>query len=102
MFRLNVAYPAAANAKFDFDYYVTKHMPLIMSLVGESAVRFEAGKGLAGEGGAPAPYVATGQVYLKDLEGLQAAFVNHMPEIMADIAKYTNIAPVVNVEALLT
>jgi len=101
MFRLNVAYPAAAAAKFDFDYYVTKHMPLIMSLVGESAVRFEAAKGLAGAGGAPAPYVATGQVYLTNLAGLQAAFASHMPEILADIAKYTNIAPIVNVEEML-
>jgi uncharacterized protein (TIGR02118 family) len=102
MFRLNVLYPASPNARFDFDYYVKNHMPLVMSLIGASAVRFEAAKGVGGAGGAPAPYVAVGQVYLTSLEGLQSAFVNHMPAIMADIAKYTDIAPVVNVEAMLT
>ncbi len=55
-----------------------------------------------GEGGASAPYVATGQVYLTNLVGLQAAFANHMPEIVADLAKYTNIAPIVNVEEMHT
>jgi hypothetical protein len=73
-----------------------------VSLIAPSAVRFEAAKGVGGAGDAPAPYVAVGQVYLTNLEGLQGSFANHMPEIMADIAKYTNIAPDVNVEAMLT
>lgn len=101
MFRLNVLYPASPDARFDFDHYTQKHMPLIMSLIGESAVRFEVAQGLGGAGGSAAPYVAVGQVYLTNLEGLQASFANHMPEIMADVARYTNIAPVVNIEAML-
>jgi uncharacterized protein (TIGR02118 family) len=102
MFRLTITYPAAADAKFDFDYYVKSHMPLVMSLIGESAVRFEVAKGLGGGGEAPAPYVAVGHIYLTDLAGLQASFANHLPTIMADVAKYTNITPVANVEAMLT
>jgi hypothetical protein len=42
-----------------------------------------------------------GHIYLKDLDGLQAAFQNHGSRIQADVLKYTNIAPVVNIEEML-
>ena len=101
MFRLTIVYPSAAEAHFDFDYYAKSHMPMVTFLIGKSALRIEVAKGLLGYGGSPAPYAAVGHIYLKDLDGLQAAFQSHGSRIQADVLKYTNIAPVVNIEEML-
>ena len=101
MFRLTVVYPSAPEAHFDFDYYVTSHIPMVASLIGDSVIKTEVAKGIAGGDGGPAPYHAIGHLYLTNLEGLQAAFAIHLPAIAADLAKYTNIAPVINIDEII-
>jgi uncharacterized protein (TIGR02118 family) len=101
MFRFTVVYPAAEGGHFDFDYYVKSHIPMVVSLIGASAVRTEATRGLTGAGGSPAPYTATGNIYLRDLEGLQAAFQQHEARIVNDTPNYTNIVPVVSIEEVV-
>ncbi len=102
MFRLTVVYPATAGSHFDFDYYVQSHIPMVASLIGASVVRTEATKGLSGAGGSAAPYAALGHIYLQDLDGLEAAFQHHGARIRNDVPNYTNIAPVVNIEEIVS
>jgi uncharacterized protein (TIGR02118 family) len=101
MFCLTVVYPAASDATFNFDYYVKTHMPMVAALIGESVQRTEVARGLLGYGGSPAPYTATGRLYLSNLDGMQAAFQTHGATIQADLANYTMIAPVVNIEEII-
>lgn len=101
MFRLTVVYPTAPDCQFDFDYYIESHMKMVASLIGDSVTKTVVAKGIAGGDGGPAPYHAIGQLYLTSLEGMQAAFTEHLPQIVADVSKYTNIAPVVNIEEIL-
>jgi uncharacterized protein (TIGR02118 family) len=52
-------------------------------------------KGLAGGGkDAPAPFVAIATIRFDSVEAFEAASAPHPAEILADIAKFTDIKPV--------
>jgi uncharacterized protein (TIGR02118 family) len=102
MFRLTVTYPATDGATFDFDYYRDTHMPLVMARVGAAAVKFEIARGVSSSTGGAAPYMCIGQVYLSSLEAFEAAMAEHGAELFADVANYTNIAPIGQLEELVS
>jgi uncharacterized protein (TIGR02118 family) len=101
MFRLTVAYPAKEDGHFDFEYYTSKHMPMVEKFIGADVERIETSRGMAGAGGGAAPYTCIGQIYLKSLDSFGAAMEKHGGEIMGDIPNYTNIEPVVQIEELV-
>ncbi len=51
MQRVTVLYPNGANVKFDFDYYLAKHVPWVAGLVGQS---IEVRRGISSPTGSPA------------------------------------------------
>ena len=102
MFRLTVTYAGAADARFDFDYYTSTHMQLVREKLGSNVTRIEVGRGIAGADGPPAPYVATSQIWLTDIDAFGAAMSEHGGSIMGDVANFTDLAPVIQVEELLT
>lgn len=96
MIKFNVMYPAKDGARFDHAYYRDKHMPLVARLLGDACLYYTVDKGLAGGApGAPSPFIACCSVYCESAERLQAAIGPHVKEIMADIANYTDVHPVV-------
>jgi uncharacterized protein (TIGR02118 family) len=96
MIKMSVYYPADGGSKFDHDYYRASHMPLIQERLGDACLRYEIDKGLAGRepGGAP-KFVAACHIYSPTLATLQEAFGPHAAEIRADVANYTDIAPII-------
>ncbi|MEX2437767.1 MAG: EthD family reductase [Candidatus Babeliales bacterium] len=102
MFRLTVTYATTEDGYFDFDYYINVHLPLATPLIGESVVRTEVTRGVKGIGDESSPYAAVAHIYLKELEGIQAAFLNHGDQIMEDVPKFTNIRPVLNLEEIVS
>lgn len=58
MFCISVAYPVKDGARFDFDYYATRHIPMVARLLGANAVRSEVRKGVTSANGSPAAFVA--------------------------------------------
>jgi len=87
MIRLSVYYPASEGATFDHDYYRDKHVPLCVNTWGLQGAEID--KGLDG------PYVAAVHFKFASLEALQAAMgAAGTGDIMADVANYTTIAPV--------
>ena len=59
MIRVSVLYPQGST--FDFDYYTTKHMPMVAEKIGSGLVRWEVDKGIATN--QPTPFVAIGHMY---------------------------------------
>ena len=51
MIKVSVMYPNSADAKFDIDYYVNSHMPMVKRKVGDALKSMAVEQGLAG--GAP-------------------------------------------------
>ena len=97
MIKVSVFYPNSADAKFDMAYYTTKHMPMVKRLVaGCRSIAAEQGLG-GGAPGAPATYIAIGHLVFDSVEDFQRDFPPHAEEIMADIPKYTNAQPVIQI-----
>jgi uncharacterized protein (TIGR02118 family) len=61
---MTIVYQNGPDVKFNFDYYVSTHMPLIMRLYGKSISRFELRRGQPGTDGAAPPYVATITIWI--------------------------------------
>ena len=102
MIKLSVYYPADRGSKFDHDYYRTRHMPLLRERLGDACLRYDIDKGLAGlEPGSAPQFVAACHVYSPTLEMFQKAFDPHRAEIVADIANYTDIAPIVQISEVV-
>jgi uncharacterized protein (TIGR02118 family) len=84
---MSVLYPSSEGATFDHDYYRAKHVPLAMRAWGLSKAQID--KGVDG------PYVAAVHLQFESLDSMQAALANEgTAEVMADMANYTNITPV--------
>lgn len=87
---MTIVYRYAPDARFDFEYYESTHMPLIMRLYGDSIRRFELRRGLPGADGAPPPYLATITIWIADPAAFDAAAAEHQEGIRADVDKFTN------------
>ena len=98
MQRVTVLYPNKDGAKFNFDYYTRKHVPLVAGLVGKS---IEVRKGLSSVSGAPAPFVCVATINVNTIDEFQTVFAKHGAEILADIPNYTNIEPFVQFDEIL-
>jgi len=96
--KVSVLYPNTAGCKFDMEYYLTRHMPMVQQKLGPACKRMAVEEGIAGGApGAPATYVAMGHLYFDSTDAFQAAFAPHAQSILADIPNYTNTQPTIQV-----
>jgi uncharacterized protein (TIGR02118 family) len=103
MIRVSVFYPNSPGKKFDLDYYVNRHMPMVVDLLKPGGlVKAEVDKGLGtAQPGAPAPYVCVGHVYFQSVEAFQQAFGPHADRLMGDIPNYTDIEPILQISDIV-
>jgi len=94
MIRLSVYYPKSDDATFDHDYYANKHVPLAVQSWGLSGAEID--KGIDG------PYVAAVHFKFDSIDALQAAMgAAGTGDVMADVANYTNITPVLQTSEIV-
>ncbi|MBV9988874.1 MAG: EthD family reductase [Chitinophagaceae bacterium] len=102
MIKVTILYPNAEGKKFDMDYYSSKHMPMVASLLGDSLKSYGIDKGVAGRNpGDPIPYVAIGYLYFDRLSAYQNSFRSNAEKIRGDIPNYTDIQPVVQISEVV-
>jgi uncharacterized protein (TIGR02118 family) len=88
--RFSVYYPKTEGAKFDHDYYRDSHVPLAVSTWGLDSSQVVIEKGLDG------PYEAAVHFSFDSTDALGAALGSEgSGAVMADVANYTDIVPVV-------
>jgi uncharacterized protein (TIGR02118 family) len=87
---MTIVYQNGPDVRFNFDYYVNTHMPLIMRLYGKSISRFELRRGQPGADGAAPPYVATISIWIADPAAFDTAAAEHQAGLRADVPKFTN------------
>ncbi|HRH59678.1 MAG TPA: EthD family reductase [Chitinophagaceae bacterium] len=98
MIKVTVLYPNAEGKTFDMDYYKAKHIPLVQHLFGDAMKGAAIDKGIAGGApDTPVPYLAIGYLYFESISAYQDGLKNNLEEILADIPKYTNITPVIQI-----
>jgi uncharacterized protein (TIGR02118 family) len=102
MIVVSVMYPASAGATFDMDYYREKHIPLVGARWADCGLR-EAkvlhGAGAPG-GGAPA-YSVIALLTFDSAADFDQAVARHGAEIIGDIANFSNVQPVIQVNDVL-
>jgi uncharacterized protein (TIGR02118 family) len=103
MIRVSVSYPATPGARFDLDYYMKKHIPMVEQLLTKFGMSgYSVSKGLAGFApGSPAEFMIMAQINIDTMEHLQAGMAAESPTIMADIPNYTDIQPHIQIDEVL-
>ena len=102
MFKVSVMYPNQDGARFDLDYYCTKHMELVQKhLQPFGLVRTEILKGVSGPAGLPAPYICIGNLYFETIDGYEKGIAASGGALRADIANFTDSAPIRQVSEIL-
>ena len=100
MFNISSIYPRKEGYRFDFEYYLNRHMPMSIELLscakGFKGVSVERGVEID-EPRIESSYVAMCHYYFDSLEEFMAAFVPHATELQGDIVNYTNIEPVIQI-----
>lgn len=97
--RITVAYPDSAGARFDLDYYRDRHMPMVAELLSPAIRGYEIWLGKELLGGDPAAWRVLLHMRFTDREAFEAAFEANGERIVADIPNYTEIEPVVQIDA---
>ena len=94
MIRLSVLYPATEGATFDHEYYRDTHVPLAVRTWGLDGAEID--KGVDG------PYVAAVHFKFASAEALQEAMAAEgTGDVLADVANYTSIAPVLQTSEMV-
>ena len=94
MIKVQVTYPSGEGTTFDHDYYASSHVPLAVKAW--SPLRSEIDKGVSG------PAVASVSFYFESMDAFQGALGKpETAEVMADVANYTNIEPVMQVSEVV-
>ena len=102
MIKANVMYPYSEGARFDHAYYRDRHMPMVKSRLGSACAYYTVERGVAGRTpGSPPAFVAMCAFVCDSVEAYEAAMRPHRAEILADIANYTDIAPVLQFSELV-
>ncbi|MCP5145142.1 MAG: EthD family reductase [Gammaproteobacteria bacterium] len=87
---MTILYENGDGVYFDFDYYATRQMPLILEKYGSSIAGFELRRGQPGANNAPPRYIATVSIWIADGKAFDDAAAKHQAAIAADVAKFTN------------
>jgi len=95
----SVIYPNKEGAKFDFDYYMRKHIPMVAGLLD---TKIDVQKGISSPMGASVAFVCSARIWIDSVEQFQAMMQQHGATILADIPNYTDIQPIIQIDEVLS
>ena len=102
MYKVSIMYPNQKAARFDFNYYQTKHMGLVKKhLQPFGLIKTDVEKGISGGGDQPAPYICIGNLYFKSRDGYDMGIAEAGPILRGDISNFTDITPVRQISEIL-
>ena len=96
MIKVSVLYPNREGVKFDMDYYLNSHIPMVRKKLGPALKGVSVEKGLGGpEPGSPPIYVAMCHLAFDSVDAFQAIFAPNAETFEKDVPNYTDIEPTV-------
>lgn len=102
MIVVSVMYPATTGARFDMAYYQEKHIPLVGERWGSMGLReAKVLQGVGAPGGGAATYSVIALLTFESAETLGQAMARHGAEIVGDIANFTDVHPVIQINTIL-
>ncbi len=98
MIRVTILYAATPAARFDADYYLTGHIPMALKLLGSAVTSVSVDLGVSPGPPWPAPaFAAICTFTCESLEAYQQALFPHAAQLQADLANYSDAAPLVQI-----
>ena len=98
MIKVTVMYPNGTGSKFDMNYYLETHIPMVKEKVGSACKGINVDEGLGGgEPGSTATYTAIGHLLFESVEAFQGSFGPNAEAIMGDLPNFTNISPIIQI-----
>jgi uncharacterized protein (TIGR02118 family) len=96
---ITVLYPNDAGSKFDMDYYLGTHCPLVQKNWGSAGMTsLQVIKGAATpDPDTPPPYQIVAILGFESLEAFQGAVANSGAAVMGDIPNFTDVSPVIQI-----
>lgn len=101
---VTVMYPNTPGSKFDMDYYLGTHGPLVHKCwdgMGLKSLKAVKGQGTP-DPKTPAPYQVIAILSFESLDAFQKAVAAKGTDVMGDIPKFTDVQPVIQVSSDLT
>jgi uncharacterized protein (TIGR02118 family) len=96
MISVNVLYRNSDSIKFNMNYYLETHIPLIGKLLGSALKGVLVQQGIAGGApGSPPEFAVITVLRFDSLDSFHAAFLPHAPTVMADVVNFSNVEPTV-------
>lgn len=98
MIIVSVMYPKTSESRFDLDYYLQKHTPLVkarFTAMGMESIHLMRGTG-ALDGGRPG-FEVIAQLHFSSMQHVRDALAKHGQEIIADISKFTDVQPLIQI-----
>ncbi|HLA31559.1 MAG TPA: EthD family reductase [Pseudomonas sp.] len=101
MYCVTVLYPNAPDARFDFDYYRNRHIPMMLELLGANVLSTEVRRGLQAVDGSPAAYLCLLNTKIRSPEQFARVMAEHQELVLGDLPNYTNLQPIIQIDELL-
>jgi uncharacterized protein (TIGR02118 family) len=102
MIKVSVLYPNGDGNKFDMDYYLEKHVPMVSKLLGDTVKSVTVEQGLGGaEPGSPAAFLTMANMYFNTMDDFANSFGPNAGTIMGDLPNFTNTQPTVQISKVL-
>ena len=96
MIRVNILYPA--GHRFDFKYYLERHMPMAIEKLGAALKGVSVERGVSGARPEDKPaYIAQCHLLFESADAFYAAFMPVAGALQGDIPNYTDATPVIQI-----
>ena len=98
MILVSAMYPNRPGSRFDRDYYLQTHIPLVKERwrgMGLLETRLVRGVGTAD--GGESPFQVMALFRFRSLQDFQSAAQAHAREIIADVPRFTDVQPIIQI-----
>jgi len=94
MVRVSVLYPNKPGGRFDMNYYLTKHMPMVREKLGAALKGVTVEQGISGMAPDSKPeFVTMCHLLFESRAAHDAAVAPHEKALVGDIPNFTDIEP---------
>jgi len=97
---ITILYPAKDNEGFDFEFYKTRHAPLIKDIMGDSCHKIELRRGTDIQTGVAPTYVATITIWVSDWAKYEERVAKRQQEMIDELPHFTKQMPVVQIDEI--
>ncbi len=102
MIMVTVMYPATDGVRFDMDYYLKTHVPMVDARWRSCGLQdVKVLHGVGAPGGGAATYSVIALLTFGSAQEFQRAVEQHGKEILGDIANFTDIQPIIQINDVI-